>query len=534
MYIFNVANPQNITLLGSYPLDPNWANSITVNGSIAYIAEGMDYASESFRGLQIMDVSDPQNPSMISSFPTAGSANWVAVNGSITYLADGESGLLAIDVSTPLNPVLISSYDTQGEAASISINGGVAYVADSGLQIVDISDPQNTNLLGGYDSPGEAYAVQVAGNTAYVADGTAGMQIVDLSNPQNPFLISAYDTPGEARSITVVGNTAYIADSNSGVHVFDVYYPEFPILLGTCPIGASYITVAGNYAYVLDDSHMRIVDVSDVQDPDLMSSYYILGVNSITVNDGIACVANGDLQLVDVSNPLSPAMLGFYATPGYTEFVAVAGNFAYLADSGSGVQIIDISNPAAPTLLSTIPPHHTTSYVSRCQIRGNVLYISDKNWNEISTYDVSVPQTPVLLSRYPWNLSANDIWVDGDRLCTANGEYGLNMYDLDLVSIDDPIQMPPTAFQLRNYPNPFNPETTISYTLPAAGMVSLEIFNSRGQLIRSLLKEEQPAGEHSLIWNGKGDSSHSVASGLYLCRIASNGKQETRKLLLIK
>ncbi len=102
------------------------------------------------------------------------------------------------------------------------------------------------------------------------------------------------------------------------------------------------------------------------------------------------------------------------------------------------------------------------------------------------------------------------------------------------VGTDDDVQIPESAFQMMNYPNPFNPETTVSYTLPAAGMVSLQICNSRGQMVRSLLHEEQPAGEHSLIWNGKDDSGHSVASGLYLCRIACNGNQETRKMLLLK
>ena len=100
--------------------------------------------------------------------------------------------------------------------------------------------------------------------------------------------------------------------------------------------------------------------------------------------------------------------------------------------------------------------------------------------------------------------------------------------------IDDPVQIPASAFQMKIYPNPFNPETTISYTLPTAGSVSLEIINSRGQLVKSLLKEEQPTGEHTLVWNGKDDSGHSVASGLYLCRIACNGAHETRKLLLLK
>ena len=109
----------------------------------------------------------------------------------------------------------------------------------------------------------------------------------------------------------------------------------------------------------------------------------------------------------------------------------------------------------------------------------------------------------------------------------------LHAFVQSTVTTEDNTLIPP-ALDLSNYPNPFNPETTISYTLPASGPVSLEIYNSRGQLVRRLLHEEQPAGGHSLVWNGKDDTGHSVASGLYLCRIACTGKHETRKMLLLK
>ncbi|HOY85676.1 MAG TPA: FlgD immunoglobulin-like domain containing protein [Candidatus Syntrophosphaera sp.] len=113
------------------------------------------------------------------------------------------------------------------------------------------------------------------------------------------------------------------------------------------------------------------------------------------------------------------------------------------------------------------------------------------------------------------------------------GEIMLHAFVQSTVTTEDNTLIPP-ALDLSNYPNPFNPETTISYTLPASGPVSLEIYNSRGQLVRRLLHEEQPAGGHSLVWNGKDDTGHSVASGLYLCRIACTGKHETRKMLLLK
>ena len=124
--------------------------------------------------------------------------------------------------------------------------------------------------------------------------------------------------------------------------------------------------------------------------------------------------------------------------------------------------------------------------------------------------------------------------VADNLLFTANGVYGLNIHNFATIDIDDEIQYPVTAFQMRNYPNPFNPETTISYTLPAKGQVCLEIYNSKGQLVKSLLNEQQAKGEHSLTWNGKDNVGHSVASGLYLCRITSAGQHESRKMLLLK
>ena len=102
------------------------------------------------------------------------------------------------------------------------------------------------------------------------------------------------------------------------------------------------------------------------------------------------------------------------------------------------------------------------------------------------------------------------------------------------VDADDMVQIPTADLQLCVFPNPFRPETNISYTLRKAESVSLKIYTSRGQLVRSLLNEEQPAGGHSLIWNGKDDLGKGVASGLYLCHVVCNGQQETRRILLLK
>ena len=87
---------------------------------------------------------------------------------------------------------------------------------------------------------------------------------------------------------------------------------------------------------------------------------------------------------------------------------------------------------------------------------------------------------------------------------------------------------------LPNYPNPFNPNTSISFSLPEADMVSLEIFNIKGQRVRVLARGEMPAGSSTMNWNGKDDSGVSVASGVYFYRLKTSKSVLNRKMMLMK
>ncbi len=94
----------------------------------------------------------------------------------------------------------------------------------------------------------------------------------------------------------------------------------------------------------------------------------------------------------------------------------------------------------------------------------------------------------------------------------------------------------PTEFALhQNYPNPFNPSTTIQFDLVDAGHVSLSIYNSAGQLVRTLVSGDYAPGAHKVVWDARDDSGQRVASGLYMYTIRI-GQQFTaqKKLLLMK
>jgi len=87
---------------------------------------------------------------------------------------------------------------------------------------------------------------------------------------------------------------------------------------------------------------------------------------------------------------------------------------------------------------------------------------------------------------------------------------------------------------LSNYPNPFNPETTISFELPVKGKIELSIFNIRGQKITTLINKEINRGTHSIVWNGEDENGKSVPSGVYFYKLNAKGKSITKKMILMK
>jgi subtilisin family serine protease len=86
----------------------------------------------------------------------------------------------------------------------------------------------------------------------------------------------------------------------------------------------------------------------------------------------------------------------------------------------------------------------------------------------------------------------------------------------------------------QNCPNPFNPRTTIAYTLPTAGLVSLRIFDIRGHLVRTLVDGQMLAGRHEVVWQAEDDRGNRVASGMYLYRLRTADDVRTQRMCLLK
>ena len=97
-----------------------------------------------------------------------------------------------------------------------------------------------------------------------------------------------------------------------------------------------------------------------------------------------------------------------------------------------------------------------------------------------------------------------------------------------------PNEVPAWDFQLNNYPNPFNPSTTISFQLDNPALLNVKIYNCSGQLIKAFPASSYPAGYSNIKWNGNSDDNLPVSSGIYFIKLSSGKNVVSRKMLLLK
>ena len=244
LQVIDVSVSSNPTIIGVVNV-PGWAYDVDVAGTYAYVADGY--------WLEVVDV-NPASPtflSIVAWVETTGHNFGVTVAGDYAYVADGEAGLQLVDISDPLNPSLSGSVDTPGYAYEVSVSGDYAYVADDagGLQVIDVSVPASPAIVGAVDTPVWAVGVTVVGNTAYVSDFYS-LQMIDISDPANPIIIGSVGTPGHSNGIEVVGNNCYAANGFSGLSIVPapVELDTFTVMPDTeISVSLPSPEVAGNY-----------------------------------------------------------------------------------------------------------------------------------------------------------------------------------------------------------------------------------------------------------------------------------------------
>ena len=169
---------------------------------------------------------------------------------------------------------------------------------------------------------------------------------------------------------------------------------------------------------------------------------------------------------------------------------------------------------------------------------GNLYYIPTTDWaNEGYTelgHATAGAQPATLLAKDKTVVWFPRLDIDNDNLMIGFFQNWMALFSTISVEEETGLSLPEDFKLEQNYPNPFNPSTTIVYQLPQDGYVALRIFDVLGQEVRTLVDENQPAGSHSAVWNGKDSFGKEAVGGIYFLQMRAKDFVQTNKLLLLK
>ncbi|MBD3163476.1 MAG: hypothetical protein GF328_15340 [Candidatus Latescibacteria bacterium] len=355
---------------------------LDVQGDVVYYVRGYD------RDLTLLDVSDLENPTFLGSVVLGGGPHNIDVNGTRVSLGDGYAGLSTVDTSDPTDPVELGTFDTFSRTSVVIRRGAHLFSVDheDGMLVFDVTDLAHPALAARYDPPGLMYDLVLDGDRAYATAYEHGLRVVDISDPLDPVEIGVAAVPN-ANLLDVSGSYAYVTDAIANgpcwLRIYDVTDPGSMTEVGSLlmPELVHEVEVVGPYAYVAaGDSGLRIIDVSDPEDPFEAAVYSAPDLNDVQVVGTYAYLASADWDggflVLDVEDPLNPTLIGQYSATGrFFRDLFVLGDFAYVtAPSSDLLYVLQIADRTNPTELATYTPPGGTFDVAA---QDSLLYVAD-------------------------------------------------------------------------------------------------------------------------------------------------------------
>ncbi|MGH7490935.1 MAG: carboxypeptidase regulatory-like domain-containing protein [bacterium] len=518
-------NTSNLHLLKSIdpvpvPGDPRRYGEVTGCGDLAAIAGW--YFDDNSRNVYLYDVSTPQAPRQLAVVPSTAAIWDVQIHGRYLYFAVQNQGYIDVyDLIDPVHPVLVNHFQPGDPSISphtFWVTGRGLYIANHlvpGVTVFDLTNKRSFVYMGLFNNDfGTAHDNTVIHNKLYTAFifSPAGLWTADVSDLSAPKPLAGAQYPGagthnawptedERYILTTdeIGATEHnlkIWDTQSGALELVAEYATQPGAI------IHNVYVRGRYAYLSYYCEgIRIVDINDPRHPVQVASYDLNG-----------------------NTPCS----GYSSTWGIYPF----SRYIYASDMNLGLHLFDFDQHPPANLTGAV-----TDAVTGAAIPGAYVYFPD----EYATTRTSANGAYEI----PWfkddhvRVAADALGYQADTLetnTTADGNTELNFaLRKSSTAVDEKPENMPQKFALHaNYPNPFNPATTITYDLPGAAHVMLKIYDMLGQEVRTLIDAWQEAGSTSLTWDGRDHAGQILPSGVYFYRLQAEGFAQTRKLVVMR
>gem|GEM_PF-2164952 len=582
--ITDVRNLNNIRTIGFVA-----PNGLLTGMGMPDFLEDYVYVPASQRGLKIVNVRDKTRPFIQHVNLTNGDVKDVIFRNGYIYVADAQTGAWPVPregnyyrvgrmrvyrVTDPQRPVLVADVDGlldyQDDGFTridlfrdtlVCLNGPGTTL----LNILDISDPEHPELIlgGGPNDPriGAGRSPTYEGELMFVAGDAPIMGIESLRNPERPERLLTYMSQENNRfyKIFAVDNFLLVSGQVFGQYnaVFTYDWSDLENVRRVGEWGQINGLKAdgvrnGDYLYLVGGgigSGLSVVDISDPLHPhevhhtnEVRIGYRPRVVqNHLFVPDGTSGV-----RIFDLEDPSLPQQVGYYDTPGGAGGVAVDEDrgFLFVAD-GSNLTIYDIGLLLRAWDLAVMEEVHDFGDVALDSTAVWPLTLINRSEREVVIDSVRLAGDGFTVDDVDGFAIAPDeeleVWVffAPDSSQEYNGEavvYSMGRrLKVQLSGRGAPLSAPqdqtlPTEFALHPpFPNPFNGVVTIRYDLPEASPVRIAVYDLSGREVARLAQRRQPAGRHSVVWEGA-----NTASGIYTIQLEASGQKIIRKVLLLK
>ncbi len=365
-----------------------------------------------------------------------------------------------------------------------------------------------------------------------LASGATAPITIDIDSQGNPgsayvqVTLASQGDPGQSRSVTFLklnSTQVLIVDDDGGA-------------TREVPVGATLTALGTQWGHW--DVTWGALTIDDLNDA-ASCVIWLTGDTSLSLDAGERALigsylAGGGRLLLsgqeiayDLADPTSP----YFSGETITWFVTVLhasyqNSFSsiYFLDGvpgdliGDGLSLsLDPGGPYGQTTMDTISPGFDADGI--CTYQGVPNWYGGMHWTDGGA-------RLVYLS---FGLEGISEAIDREEITRRT----LDWFGIS-AGIDSPAATAPGFLLAQASPNPFRPSTSITYHLPAAGPVSLRIYDVQGRLVRTLVDTNQQAMTHTAVWNGRDDGGHLAASGVYFARLEAAGQNATRRLVLLR
>ena len=525
-YIYNIENLERVEEIHWLPVAKGLSD-VYVQDDLMYVTSKEKYGSK-FDIYNIEDICTPIKVGEIDSTEGAGAATW------------GFDG-----ICVPNDLAILWAW----------------FIRDA-ILIYSVEDPRQPIQIGEYRSISPVDVV-VDGDYIYAAcDGRDGFKVISIANPRNPELVWEYlppwDYPFDFYGVAVAGEFAYTinmardGELSRNFRVWDRSNPDSLQLMGSCEVRNYWgkVEVRDEYALISGegDRILSVVSIDDPENPELIHTQRLPDFScDVTIENDYLCITyyNMGFSLYNLEDPAEPELVTWFDTPSSRGMLYVVDSYVFL----SGL-IYDVAKVTGRWNVELSTEAHDFGVVHLNTDSTFQLMISNLARQDVEILDISCDSAAFMVDfNEAFAIAAGEdasvnitFTPTEERLYDGQLIIHTERHDLTVqlsgtganLGVNDG-NLIPIEFALHDaYPNPFNTETIIRYSMPVRTDVSLIIFDLYGRRVKTLIDAPQIAGYHTTIWDGRNEAGIPVSSGLYFYRINAGNFTKFRKMTMVR